>query len=116
MGLGGWRVPLGVLPPNLPLDWEMDRVEDKDPSLAIMDAFEEDFLREVKVVRPKTKGKKEILNLVSSIIMVMQARPLGIGKARFTCCRRGIWILNLKWRGFSPFSVKVRVWLSFHIP
>lgn len=36
------------------------------PNLAIMDAFEEDFLREVKVARPKTKGRREILNLVSS--------------------------------------------------
>jgi U3 small nucleolar ribonucleoprotein component len=45
----------------------MDRVEDEDPSLAIMDAFEEDFLRKVKVARLKTKGRREILNLVSSI-------------------------------------------------
>jgi hypothetical protein len=59
--------PLGILPPNLALDWEKDRVEDEDPSLATMDAFEEDFLREIKVVRPKTKGRREILNLVSSI-------------------------------------------------
>jgi hypothetical protein len=50
---------LGVLPLNMALDWEVDSVED-DSSLAILDAFEEDFLREVKVVRPN-------LNLVSSI-------------------------------------------------
>jgi len=59
--------PLGLLPPNMSLDWKLDRVEDEDSSLAILDAFEEDFLREVKVVRPKTKGRREILNLVSSI-------------------------------------------------
>jgi hypothetical protein len=58
---GEFPYPLGVLPPNLALDWEMDHVEDEDPSLAIMDAFEEDFLREVKVARLKTKGRKEIL-------------------------------------------------------
>jgi hypothetical protein len=58
---------LGVLPPNMALDWELNCVEDEDPSLVIMDAFEEDFLREVKVAQPKTKGRREILNLVSSI-------------------------------------------------
>jgi hypothetical protein len=46
--------PLGVLPPNLALDWELDCVEDEDASLAIMDAFEEDLFWKVKVARPKT--------------------------------------------------------------
>jgi hypothetical protein len=32
-----------------------------------MDAFEEDFLRKVKVARLKTKGRREILNLASTI-------------------------------------------------
>jgi hypothetical protein len=36
--------PLGVLPPSMALDWEVDSVENEDPSLAILDAFEEDFL------------------------------------------------------------------------
>jgi hypothetical protein len=45
----------------------LDSVEDGDLSLAILYAFEEDFLLEVKVVRLKTKGRMEILNLVSSI-------------------------------------------------
>jgi hypothetical protein len=45
----------------------VDSAEDEDPPLAILDAFEEDFLREVKVARLKSKGKREILNLVSSI-------------------------------------------------
>lgn len=58
---------MGVLPPNMALDCELGGVEDADLSLAILDAFEEDFLLEVKVVRPKTKGRMEILNLVSSI-------------------------------------------------
>jgi hypothetical protein len=38
-----------------------------DPSLAMLEAIEEDFHREVKAVRPKTKGRREVLNLVSSI-------------------------------------------------
>jgi hypothetical protein len=59
--------PLGVLPPNLALDWELDRVEDEDASLAILDAFENDFLRKVKVAQSKTKGRREILNFVSTI-------------------------------------------------
>jgi hypothetical protein len=45
----------------------VDSAEDEDPPLAILDAFEEDFLREVKVACLKSKGKREILNLVSSI-------------------------------------------------
>jgi hypothetical protein len=61
------RSGMGRMEINLALDWEMDHVEDEDLSLAIMDAFEEDFLREVKVARPKTKGMGDILNLVSSI-------------------------------------------------
>jgi len=48
-------------------DWELDCVENEDSSLAILDAFEENFLREVKVAWPKTKGRWEILNLVSFI-------------------------------------------------
>jgi len=59
--------PLGVLPPNLALDWELDSDEDVYLSLAILEAIEEDFHRGVKVARPKTKGKREVLNLVSSI-------------------------------------------------
>jgi hypothetical protein len=35
--------PLGVLPPDLALDWELDSNEDMDPSLAISEAIEEDF-------------------------------------------------------------------------
>jgi hypothetical protein len=49
------------------LDWEVASDENEDPSLVILDAFEEDFLRKVKVARLKFKGKREILNLVSSI-------------------------------------------------
>jgi hypothetical protein len=51
----------------MPLDWALDAVEDEDPSLAILDAIEEDFHRKVKVARPKTKGRRELLNLNSFI-------------------------------------------------
>jgi hypothetical protein len=59
--------PLGGLPPDLAEDWEMDGVEDVDPSLAILEAIEEDFHWGVKAARPKIKGRREVLNLVSSI-------------------------------------------------
>jgi hypothetical protein len=59
--------PLGVLPPELALDWELDSDEDMDPSLVILETIKEDFYRGVKAARPKTKGKREVLNLVSSI-------------------------------------------------
>jgi hypothetical protein len=58
---------LGVLPPDLALDWELDSDEDMAPSLAILEAIEEDFHQGVKAARPKTKGRREVLNLVSSI-------------------------------------------------
>jgi hypothetical protein len=44
--------PLGVLPPSMALDWEVASDENEDSSLAILDAFEEDFLWKVKVARP----------------------------------------------------------------
>jgi hypothetical protein len=55
---------LVVLPPELALDWEWDSNEDIDLSLAILEAIEEDFHRGVKAMRPKTKGRREVLNLV----------------------------------------------------
>jgi hypothetical protein len=45
----------------------LDCDEDEDLTLALLDAVKEDFSREVKVVQPKTKGKRELLNLESSI-------------------------------------------------
>jgi hypothetical protein len=63
--------PLGVLPPDLALDlaldWELNSDEDMDPSLAILEAIEEDFHRGVKTARPKIKCRRKVLNLVSSI-------------------------------------------------
>jgi hypothetical protein len=52
--------PLGVFPPD---------EEDKAPLLAILDAnvSEEEFHRESMVARQKTKGRREMLNLKSSI-------------------------------------------------
>jgi hypothetical protein len=41
--------------------------EVEDPSLEIQDAIEEDLLQIVKLVRPKNKGRREVLNLNSSI-------------------------------------------------
>jgi hypothetical protein len=64
---GGYTYPLGVLPPSMALDWEVDSAKGEDPSLATLDALEEEFLREIKVARLKSKGGREILNLVSSI-------------------------------------------------
>jgi hypothetical protein len=58
---------LGVCPPDMPLDWVLDGVEDEDLSFAILDANEEDFHQVKKLARLKTKGKREVLNLKSSI-------------------------------------------------
>jgi hypothetical protein len=60
-------LPLGVFPPDWAVDWELESDEGLDPSLAILDAIEENFHRGVKAVRPKSKGRREVLNLASSI-------------------------------------------------
>jgi hypothetical protein len=59
--------PLGVLYPDMPLDWAMDGDEGEDPSLTILDAIEEEFHWKIMVARQKTKGMRELLNLKSSI-------------------------------------------------
>jgi hypothetical protein len=51
----------------MPLDWVLDGDKGENLSLAILDAIEEDFLREVKVARLKTKCWKELRNLKSSV-------------------------------------------------
>jgi hypothetical protein len=48
------------------LDWALDG-SFEDEALAIRDAMEEDFLREKMKARQKSKGKRELLNLQSSI-------------------------------------------------
>jgi hypothetical protein len=58
---------LGVYPPNMPLDWVLDGVGDENLSFVILDAIEEDFHRVKKVARFKTKGRRKVLNLKSSI-------------------------------------------------
>jgi len=53
--------------PDMPLDWASDGVEDEDLSFAILDAIKEGFHRVKKGTRRKTKGRRELLNLESSI-------------------------------------------------
>jgi hypothetical protein len=48
-----------------PLDWDYDELE--DPALALLDAIEEDFLKEAKDARAKYKSTRELLNLKSSV-------------------------------------------------
>ena len=38
----------------------LDCDKDEDPTLALLDAVEEDFHQEVKVNQPKSKGKREL--------------------------------------------------------
>jgi len=51
---------------GVPMVWEMDDGLDVE-SLAIHDAISEDFFRDRLVARKKTKGKRELLNLKSSV-------------------------------------------------
>jgi hypothetical protein len=51
---------------GMPLDWAVDGVHGEE-FLAIRNAMEEEFYRDKMIARQKTKGKKELLNLKSSI-------------------------------------------------
>jgi hypothetical protein len=51
---------------GLPLDWDMDG-DFEEEALAIRDAMEEEFLRKKMIARQKSKGKRELLNLQSSV-------------------------------------------------
>lgn len=61
-----WDQGEDFFPPD-PLEWVLDYDEDDDPTLVLLDAVKEDFCQQVKVARPKTKGKRELLNLKNSI-------------------------------------------------
>jgi hypothetical protein len=58
---------LGVIPPDLHLEWESDGAEDEDSALALLDAIEEDFHRGSMGKQYKIKGMRELQNLKSSI-------------------------------------------------
>jgi len=51
---------------GLPLDWALEG-DFGEEALAISVAMEEDFQREKMIARQKSKGKRELLNLHSSI-------------------------------------------------
>jgi hypothetical protein len=51
---------------GLPLDWALEGAFGEE-ALAIRDAMGEDFQREKMITRQKSKGKRELLNLHSSI-------------------------------------------------
>jgi hypothetical protein len=65
---------------RMPLDWAMDG-DHGEQSLAILDAIEEKFHRENMIACQKTKGKRELLNLKSSID---SGARRWIGKAHMT--------------------------------
>jgi len=60
---------LGVYPPDMPLDWAMNGEEDEVPLFPILDVSvnEEEFHRESIVACQKTSGRRDVLNLKSSI-------------------------------------------------
>jgi hypothetical protein len=50
----------------VPLDWKMNDGLEVE-SLAILDVITEDFYRDQLVAHKKTRGKRELLNLKSSV-------------------------------------------------
>lgn len=59
---------------RLPLDWSLDAVQGEE-SLAILDAMEDEFHRDKMIARQKIKGKRELLNLKSSINYGVASAP-----------------------------------------
>jgi hypothetical protein len=49
------------------LEWVLDGVKNEDLPFAILEAIEEDFHQVKKDARLKTKGRRKVLNLESSI-------------------------------------------------
>jgi hypothetical protein len=66
---------------GLPLGWTLDRVNGEE-SLAILDAMEDEFHRDKMIARQKTKGKRELLNLKSSINYSVASAPSRRGKGK----------------------------------
>lgn len=56
--------------------------EVEDPSLEFQDAIQEDLLRIVKLVRPKNKGRREVLNLNNSINYGDTSMSFRLGKGK----------------------------------
>jgi hypothetical protein len=91
---GDFPSPLDFVPPITPLDWALFCVKDvclvvgvlceglEDQIVALLTAIGEDHSREENEAYSKSRGKRELLNLEFSIIMVLQARRLSVGKAR----------------------------------
>jgi hypothetical protein len=64
--MGSLEIPLTLWVLFLPTRHWIGRWIVSRMRMAILAAFEEDFVQEVKVACPKSKGRREILNLVSS--------------------------------------------------
>lgn len=78
--------PLGVFPPDMPLDWVSDGVKDEDTSFVLLDAIQEDFHWVNKGKRLKIKGRRELQNLESFINYGDTSVPLGVEKERLRFC------------------------------
>jgi hypothetical protein len=70
----------------LPLDWELKGAFG-DEALEIRDAVEEEFQRDKMISRQKSKGKRELLNLHSSINYGDSKLSARNRKGRTLCCR-----------------------------
>lgn len=86
---------------GLPLDWASDGAFGEE-AMAIWDAMEEDFQRDKMIARQKFKGKRELLNLHSSINYGDTKDPFRRRKGKHTWCRLmclgGWWVaLYLSW-------------------
>jgi len=61
-----WRLLFGMRKMIIGMDWASDGAFGEE-AMAIWDAMEEDFQGDKMIARQKSKGKRELLNLHSSI-------------------------------------------------
>jgi hypothetical protein len=74
----------GELSPD-PLVRVWDGNEEEDQKLALLNKVKENFLWEIRVVQPRTKGKRELLNLESSINYGIASGPFSEKEGQDHC-------------------------------
>ena len=83
----------GELSPNPP-DWMLHGDKEEDRKLALLNEVKKNFLRDTKDVQPRTKGKRELLNLESSINYSIASRPTRRRKGKTIVLKHSMWVLR----------------------
>jgi hypothetical protein len=95
------------------LDWAMDGVHGQDPSLANLDVIEEEFHWEKMIARQKTKGRRKLLNLKSSINYGDASEPSRRWKGKAHMSEYCVPFVGLEVFGFKRLGPCGFVWVFF---